>query len=383
MMMTCLSQPSLPRTFRAVAGRLTGLLGILLVFSGSPAAAQNCTSPTNLVSNPTFNSSMTTGYSSVGSWLWNSSLPTDTYGTIYASRAAVQNPSAAPGGAEAAGYPAATTSFFVINENDAANDSLTIQNPGGSYVNYTTGAVRLWFDMGWRQAGGTTTQSAKLEVKMGGITYFTITTVVGNNAGSATGVVSNSATLISGTPTSYAVTASGGGQLSQWNTIGLSIPYSGTSMPTISFVMSGGVSGAGVSDDFAIDRIYVPVCTISPLTVTKSSSVVSDPMNGSTNPKMVPGATIRYCITAFNPNGDVSANATATDTIPSGQTYVPGSIRSGTSCLNPATVEDDDATGADESDPFGASYAGGTFTGLASALAGSSSFAFTYNVTIN
>src|SRR3546814_18036441 len=46
------------------------------------------------------------------------------------------------------------------------------------------------------------------------------------------------------------------------------------------------------------------------------------------------------------------------DPLPAGTSFVPGSLRSGASCAGAATAEDDNASGADENDPFGASVAG-------------------------
>jgi uncharacterized repeat protein (TIGR01451 family) len=47
-----------------------------------------------------------------------------------------------------------------------------------------------------------------------------------------------------------------------------------------------------------------------PLTLVKSSSASWDPLNGSTNPKLIPGARARYTITVANPNGyTVTANS--------------------------------------------------------------------------
>jgi uncharacterized repeat protein (TIGR01451 family) len=44
------------------------------------------------------------------------------------------------------------------------------------------------------------------------------------------------------------------------------------------------------------------VLTISPLTVTKVSAPQSDPVNGATNPKLIPGGIVAYTITVSNPN---------------------------------------------------------------------------------
>lgn len=44
------------------------------------------------------------------------------------------------------------------------------------------------------------------------------------------------------------------------------------------------------------------VYSVSPLTVVKASQAAADPVNGTTNPKLIPGATAAYTVTVTNPN---------------------------------------------------------------------------------
>jgi uncharacterized repeat protein (TIGR01451 family) len=119
------------------------------------------------------------------------------------------------------------------------------------------------------------------------------------------------------------------------------------------------------------------------LTIAKTSSVVSDPTNGTTDPKAIPGATMRYCILVTN-NGTATATAiNVADALPGTATFVPGSLRSGSSCAGATTVEDDNASGADESDPFGASITGTAVAATAPTLAPATGFAVAFDVTIN
>jgi uncharacterized repeat protein (TIGR01451 family) len=121
------------------------------------------------------------------------------------------------------------------------------------------------------------------------------------------------------------------------------------------------------------------------LSVTKVSSVVSDPVTtaaGGTNPKAIPGAVVKYCILISNTGTSTMTNVSTNDNIPVNLTFVPGSMRSGTNC-NAATVEDDNAIGADETDPFGMSITGSTVNASATSIAGSASFALTFNAIVN
>jgi len=68
--------------------------------------------------------------------------------------------------------------------------------------------------------------------------------------------------------------------------------------------------GAGVSDaanDGAFSAQGRYVVSGAVLTVAKTSRVVSDPVNGTTNPKFIPGATVEYCITVANAAGAATA----------------------------------------------------------------------------
>jgi uncharacterized repeat protein (TIGR01451 family) len=116
--------------------------------------------------------------------------------------------------------------------------------------------------------------------------------------------------------------------------------------------------------------------------VTKISSVLSDGVSGS-NPKAIPGATVRYCVTISNAGPGTAANIAATDAIPTNMTYVAGSMLSGSSCGTAATAEDDNAAGGDESDPIGASFSAGTISINRASLLSASSFALVFNTTVN
>ena len=52
------------------------------------------------------------------------------------------------------------------------------------------------------------------------------------------------------------------------------------------------------------------------LTVTKQNRIVSDPINGATNPKNIPGATVEYCIIVANSGTSAATSVAITDTLP-------------------------------------------------------------------
>ncbi|MBX9896568.1 MAG: DUF11 domain-containing protein [Qipengyuania sp.] len=121
---------------------------------------------------------------------------------------------------------------------------------------------------------------------------------------------------------------------------------------------------------------------VAVLGVTKVSTLISDPTNGTTNPRAMPGAVMEYCILVQNPGSGTATNVIGTDTIPAALTYIAGSLLSGTTCGGATTAEDDDAAGADETDPYGASVSGTVLTATAASLGPSAGFALKFRTTI-
>jgi uncharacterized repeat protein (TIGR01451 family) len=84
--------------------------------------------------------------------------------------------------------------------------------------------------------------------------------------------------------------------------------------------------GAGATDsanqgDFSDTGTYSVAG--ADVTVVKTSRVVSDPVNGTTNPKAIPGATVEYCITVSNATGAATAtNVDVIDDLPFDVTYL-------------------------------------------------------------
>ncbi len=122
-----------------------------------------------------------------------------------------------------------------------------------------------------------------------------------------------------------------------------------------------------------------PVANVS---ITKVSNVLTDGISAS-NPFAIPGATLRYCILVTNNGSATMTGLSVSDAVPATLNFVAGSMLSGTNCAGAATAEDDDAAGADESDPFGMSVSGANVTGVAASLGPSGSFAMVFNATIN
>ena len=81
-----------------------------------------------------------------------------------------------------------------------------------------------------------------------------------------------------------------------------------------------GVSDAANDGTFSASGIYTVSGAV--LTVVKTSRVLSDPVNGNTNPKFIPGAKVEYCITVANAaNAETATNVTLTDDLPADVAY--------------------------------------------------------------
>lgn len=113
------------------------------------------------------------------------------------------------------------------------------------------------------------------------------------------------------------------------------------------------------------------------LTAVKSMRIVSDPVNGATNPKAIPGATIQYCIAVANAAGSATAtNVNVTDVLPGDVTY-----ESAFGIFVDGTV---DGSGVCQADGVaGGNFAAGTVTGTLSNIGAGVTRTLYFQATIN
>lgn len=137
--------------------------------------------------------------------------------------------------------------------------------------------------------------------------------------------------------------------------------------------------GAGATDtarnaDYSAKDDYT--VQAAALTISKLSTVISDPINGTTNPKLIPGATIEYCIVVNNAAGSATANNVAiSDPLPTTVTYssgygtfLNGTVTSGV-CNFDGTA--------------GGSFASGTVSGTLSSVAAGETKTLRFRAVIN
>jgi uncharacterized repeat protein (TIGR01451 family) len=111
------------------------------------------------------------------------------------------------------------------------------------------------------------------------------------------------------------------------------------------------------------------------LSVNKTSVVVEDPINGTSSPKAIPGATVRYTVTVQNSGSSDATSVVLVDATPVNTTYLADSMT-----LDGGGLTDDDADGD------GADYGGttaGAVTVTIATLAADSTATITFDVTID
>lgn len=111
------------------------------------------------------------------------------------------------------------------------------------------------------------------------------------------------------------------------------------------------------------------------LTVTKTSTVIEDPLNGATDPKMIPGATVEYCIAVSNAAGGATATGIniSDDLDEALVTIVDDSI------FVDATVSGTDCSGG----TLGGAYDGDVLTATLSDIDGGEALGVRFQVTID
>jgi uncharacterized repeat protein (TIGR01451 family) len=106
------------------------------------------------------------------------------------------------------------------------------------------------------------------------------------------------------------------------------------------------VQSAGVDNPAVVDVVFADVGALArdgiheasdqyaiasaALAVAKTSSVISDPFNNTTNPKAIPGATVQYAITVTNTGASAATGVAINDPLPTNTTFVQGQYASST-----------------------------------------------------
>jgi uncharacterized repeat protein (TIGR01451 family) len=176
--------------------------------------------------------------------------------------------------------------------------------------------------------------------------------------------------------TLQATSQSGGTSGSQGTDLVATSGANTAGMDTVFADAIGAATGDGARDGkhSAMDDYTVLAAALS---VVKSSKIISDPVNGTTNPKFIPGATIEYCIAVSNAAGSATATGiNISDSVPLEVTYLSayGIFVNGTVDGSGQCVADGSAGGS-----FGSGIVAGTLTDLSAGTTRTLRFRATIN----
>ena len=274
------------------------------------------------------------------------------------------------------GQSAAVTTFTVTNTSNSVLDlGLTAaQTAGGTAAhggtdNFDLTGVTMYVDTGTQN--GTYEAGTDLAVTYldeiaadGAKTIFVVANVpISRVNGDVANVTLTAQALEGGTASSQGAVVT---QTAGANTAGMDTVFADAAG-----VASGDTARDGKHSDDDDYTVSAPV-----LTVTKQSRIVSDPLNGTTNPKMIPGATVEYCIVVANAASAATANSVNIgDTLPTQTTYDSGYgiFQNGTYTTGTCNL---DGTA-------GGTFSAGAVSGTLGSVAGGTTKTLYFRVTIN
>jgi uncharacterized repeat protein (TIGR01451 family) len=218
------------------------------------------------------------------------------------------------------GQLAAVTSFIVTNTSNASLDfALAATNRAGGTAahggtdNFDVSNVRLYVDTNndGSYTAGTDTLVTYLDqiAADASVRVFALADVPLGRSTNVAGV------RLTGTAAEATAAGSLGATVTETagaNTAGVDTVFADTNA-------NGNTARDGIH--FAEDDYTIVAAN---LTATKTSRVISDPLNGTTNPKLIPGAVVEYCIVTSNAAGSATAsNVAISDILPASVTYDP------------------------------------------------------------
>ncbi|WP_137752502.1 DUF11 domain-containing protein [Sphingopyxis sp. L1A2A] len=139
------------------------------------------------------------------------------------------------------------------------------------------------------------------------------------------------------------------------------------------FADIAGVTGDAARDASHSDNDDYTVQTAT-LAVSKTSRVISDPFNNTTNPKLIPGAVVEYCISVANSGSADATSVVINDPVPGELTFNAGTILlNGT--VTGVTCNADGAAGG--------SYAAPNVSGTIATIAAGATRTLVFRATVN
>lgn len=270
------------------------------------------------------------------------------------------------------GQSGAVTTFTLQNTSNAVLDFAltTSQTVGGTAAHGGTDSYDITAPLIYRDTNANGTYDAGTDTA---VTYIdelaadaTVTLfVVGNIPGG----------LLTGAVADVRLTATGregGGAGAQGVALVQTAGANTAGMDTV-FADTAGVADAARDAAHSDDDDYT--VQTAALTLDKRSTVISDPFNGTTNPKLIPGAVVEYCIAVTNATGGAAASSVAvSDVLPATLTFQAGSIRLNGTVTGLVCNADGVA---------GGTFAAGTVSGTIATVASPDTRTLVFRATVN
>jgi uncharacterized repeat protein (TIGR01451 family) len=241
----------------------------------------------------------------------------------------------------APGQSAAVTTFTVANTSNFYMDfGLSVAQPAGGTAthggtdNFDATGVTIWVDTNGNgtleTTGGTPDTQINYIDELAPDTSRVVFVLANIPAGRATNDVAgvtltaqarDGASTYTQATSTWTVTTGAQGAVST-NTAGVNTAGMDTVLADTAYDANNTASdGLGVAkDDYTVSNAAI--------SLTKTIKPVSDGFNTAVNAKMIPGATVQYCIIAANAAGGATATGVSiTDPVPSTLSIVAGSLR--------------------------------------------------------
>jgi uncharacterized repeat protein (TIGR01451 family) len=271
------------------------------------------------------------------------------------------------------GQAGAVIAYTLTNaSNDELDFALAVAQPaGGSGPHggtdtFDTSNVRIWVDT--NGVAGLQTSGPGADTEMAWVDNLAADSsrMIFVMSDVPLGPVTNNISIVTLSATASAAGAVGSQGAALSNDSG-----SANNNATVQNVFADGIGATDGDKDGIISAQDDYTVTAANLTVNKTSTIISDPISAS-NPKMIPGAVVEYCITVANAAGSATAtNIVITDTLPANTTFQSNSV-----------YLDGDGSCQNGTNTAGAPVAG-TLTMPLADIAGNSTLSARFRVTVD
>jgi len=240
-------------------------------------------------------------------------------------------------------------------------------DPYGGTDNFNPSTIAVFVDAnanGTYEPGTDTATVVDTLAQDTSIKVFIVSTIPGGQA-------NGSIAALTITATAHETTANGGGALTQ--SAGADVSA------TVQTVFADGAGATDAARDAAFSATGAFMVQTANVSVTKTETVISDPINNTTNPKHIPGAIVEYQVTVTNAAGSAVAatTITVTDVMPANVTFQTGTYGAGDG------IQVDGVAQSNAADADQGTFAANTVTVTIPSLAPGASSVIKFRVAVN